>query len=119
MLAVLVNCSDPESISAALHTIRGSDSLTQTLNSEGVLLGAYANRLTQVDPNWTMADSEAPQPLRTDLDPAHYCTDYVARWVALNVQIIGGCCGISPEHISYIKEYLRGKSGKSVELISD
>jgi homocysteine S-methyltransferase len=90
-----------------------------TLKSEGILLGAYANRLTQVDPNWTMADSEAPQPLRTDLDPADYCTDYVAHWVALNVQIIGGCCGISPEHIAYINDYLRSESGTKVESISD
>ena len=103
---MLVNCSEPESIEKALQSIRGDDALCKMLKSEGVLLGAYANRLTPVDPNWTMADSEAPQPLRKDLDPAQYCNDFVARWVDLNVRVVGGCCGISPQHIAYLKEHL-------------
>jgi len=107
VLAVLVNCSEPESITKALQAIRGNDALCETLSTEGVLLGAYANRLTPVDPNWTMEDSEAPQPLRTDLDPVHYCDDFAVRWVDLNVQVVGGCCGISPQHIAYLNKHLQ------------
>ena len=110
----MVNCSEPESISKSLCAIQKSDALTMTLKSEGILLGAYANRLTPTDPNWTLSDSVAPQPFRTDLDPAHYCTDFVVPWLAMNVQIIGGCCGISPQHILYLSEHLRSISATKI-----
>jgi homocysteine S-methyltransferase len=115
VLAVLFNCSEPEALTKALEKIQSDVELVNNLKDSKVLLGAYANRLTQVDPNWTLADSVAPQPFRKDLDEKQYWEDYVSVWVdQLGVQLIGGCCGITPEHIAYIKRELdRRKSNNS------
>lgn len=107
VLAILFNCSEPEAISKALEGVHSDSELLKILNDRSILLGAYANRLTQVVPNWILADSEAPQPLRNDLDEKRYWEDFVKVWIdRLGVQIIGGCCGITPEHIRYIRAEL-------------
>lgn len=103
LLAILFNCSEPEAITLALAQIKSDKDLSDGLQDSGIRLGAYANRLTAVDPAWTLADSTAPQPLRQDLDEKHYWKDFVRIWISeLNVKIVGGCCGITPEHIAYL-----------------
>ena len=79
VLAILFNCSEPESITKALDDIQGDTALTTLLNESGIVLGAYANRLTAVDPNWTLAESEGPQPFRKDLDEQQYWDDFVSK----------------------------------------
>ena len=107
VLAILFNCSEPESITLALARIAADSILSNRLQASGVLLGAYANRLTQVDPNWTLQESEMPQPFRVDLDEKQYWEDFVRLWIGeLNVKLVGGCCGITPEHIAYIRSEL-------------
>jgi S-methylmethionine-dependent homocysteine/selenocysteine methylase len=108
LLAILFNCSEPEAITRALERIREDSSLQHELAERCILLGAYANRLTPVDPDWTMESSDGPQPMRNDLSPQEYCDKFVVKWINdLSVQIIGGCCGITPEHISYIRSKIR------------
>ena len=107
VLAVLFNCAEPEAVSKALKAIHEDENLQRALKERGVLTGAYANRLTAVDPSWTMADSDTPQPFRNDLDPKMYSDDFVSTWVKeRGCQVVGGCCGITPEHISYINSHL-------------
>lgn len=78
-----------------------------------ILLGAYANRLTQVNPDWTLENSETAQPFRNDLDEKQYWNDFVRQWInEFKVQLIGGCCGITPEHIGYIKKELEQRKKK-------
>jgi S-methylmethionine-dependent homocysteine/selenocysteine methylase len=58
--------------------------------------GAYAHAGTWVDPDWRFENMISPE-------------DYLAaarQWVAMGAQIIGGCCGIGPEHIRLLKERL-------------
>jgi len=99
----LFNCCEPEAITISLARIAADKQLQERLQQSQVLLGAYANRLTVVDPNWTFAESEAPQPFRDDLDETHYWTDFVRLWTSnLGVKLVGGCCGMTPEHIAYI-----------------
>lgn len=101
VVAILFNCCEPESVTLALKSLPESD----LNNKDKILLGAYANRLTPVPKGWTMADSDAPQPMRGDLDPQQYYTDFVSEWKQrFGIQLIGGCCGITPEHIKYIRE---------------
>lgn len=108
VLAILFNCSEPEAITTALCQIAQDSALVKLLEARSIRLGAYANRLTAVDPNWTMESSGAPQPFRSDLDEAHYWKDFVQPWIQdLNVQLVGGCCGITPEHIAYIRYELQ------------
>jgi homocysteine S-methyltransferase len=70
-------------------------------------IGAYANRLTPIAQDWELATSEAPQEMRTDLTPEQYYSDFVSKWVNdYGASIIGGCCGITPEHIAYLHSHL-------------
>ena len=108
MLAILFNCAEPEAITEALKNIKADLELQKRLDDAGILVGAYANRLTAVDPDWTMANSDAPQPFRGDLDERQYWEDFVQLWIKdLGIQVVGGCCGITPEHISYISSHLK------------
>jgi len=105
LLGVLFNCAEPEAITIALNHILSDAVLNELLSEQGVILGAYANRLTPVPDNWTMADSEEAQPMRNDLGPERY-HEFVSKWRGLGVQIVGGCCGITPEHIAYMRSHL-------------
>jgi S-methylmethionine-dependent homocysteine/selenocysteine methylase len=92
----------------ALKSIQSNEGLRKHLGEAGVLLGAYANRLTPVDPSWTLAESDASQPFRADLSEQDYWGNFIQVWVQdYGVQIVGGCCGITPEHISYISTRLK------------
>jgi S-methylmethionine-dependent homocysteine/selenocysteine methylase len=106
VLAILFNCCEPEAISLALQTIQRSLTREKLVASQ-CLLGAYANRLTIVDPDWTLEASDGPQPMRKDLGPDQYCTEFAQKWCQEgNVRLMGGCCGMTPEHIAALKEKL-------------
>lgn len=54
-----------------------------------------------------MEKSDGPQPLRNDMGPQRYYDDFVVNWVRqLGVQVIGGCCGITPDHIAFLRDQL-------------
>jgi S-methylmethionine-dependent homocysteine/selenocysteine methylase len=103
----MFNCCEPEALTIALGRIRADKDLSTRLKKSKVLLGGYANRLRAIGPNWSLADSAGTQPFRHDLDPQHYWSDFARQWTAdFNLQLVGGCCGITPEHISYIRDSL-------------
>lgn len=108
VLAILFNCCEPEAITIALARIAANIELSSRLKKSKVLLGAYANRLTTVDPQWSLVGSEAAQPFRQDLDEGHYWSEFVKVWTSddLGVKLVGGCCGMTPEHISFIHNQL-------------
>ena len=59
-------------------------------------LGAYPESGYFVMPNWQFVEIIAPE-------------DFVAvarEWIAGGVQIIGGCCGLGPDHIRALNEAL-------------
>ena len=92
--ALLVNCSYPEAI----------DKAVPLLKSSGLRFGGYANGFTSVKklvPGSTVDKLE----FRRDLTPEKYA-EHVIRWVENGATIIGGCCEIGPEHISYLNHYL-------------
>lgn len=104
VLAILFNCSEPEAISEALSKISSDQDLVSELRSNKIVLGAYAHKLTQIDTDWTLKESEAPQPFRKDLNEEIYWKDFVKIWInKFGVKVVGGCCGITPEHIHYIR----------------
>lgn len=113
-MAILFNCSEPEAITLALEKIHADPRLRNLFNDAHVLLGAYANRLTQVDPNWTLQDSVAPQPFRKDLDVEKYWEHFISKWISVfNVQLVGGCCGWYPEHIAFLRDKLDARKTQS------
>jgi S-methylmethionine-dependent homocysteine/selenocysteine methylase len=123
LTAILFNCCEPEAITAALEEIHrlgegegpkgaeegpsssSSSSLwSRRLRPSGIRLGAYANRLAPAAADWTLRGSAAAQPLRADMDPLEY-GDAVESWIRrYEVTIVGGCCGITPQHIEHLRE---------------
>ena len=145
LVGVLFNCCEPEAISKALdeieenqqfhkylqhRPIQSISSETQQAIEDGppkILLGAYANRLTPVESDWTLESSEEAQGMREDLSPVRY-SEFVNRWHGrcnhpthdlssssdksiidqrVGLQLIGGCCGIGPQYISVLTKQLK------------
>lgn len=94
--ALLFNCSQPEVMEAAVRAARaelGPDS--------PIRIGVYANAFPPM-----AADAEANNgltPIRGDLTPEGYGR-FAAAWSAAGASILGGCCGIGPEHIAALRE---------------
>jgi len=95
--ALLFNCSQPEVIGAALAEAR------KALADDPLPLGAYANAFPPMRKD-AKANS-ALSGLRPDLDPPGYL-GFARRWVEEGATLVGGCCGIGPEHIAALKRAL-------------
>ena len=67
-------------------------------------IGVYANAFPPQSDDATANDTLLP--LRDDLDPPGYMT-WVKRWIAAGAVIVGGCCGIGPEHIAEIAAQMK------------
>lgn len=87
---LLFNCSQPEVMGAAVSTAAAS-----TLR-----LGVYANAFAAARRD-AQANAELNE-IRADLTPEGYLR-WVNDWIARGARIIGGCCGIGPEHIRAIR----------------
>ncbi|MET1026118.1 MAG: homocysteine S-methyltransferase family protein [Dongiaceae bacterium] len=94
--AVLFNCSQPEVMGRAI------DIAQETRERIGAALeiGVYANAFPPQSKD-AAANAELNE-IRTDLDPAGYA-DFVRDWIRRGAGIVGGCCGIGPEHIAAIR----------------
>jgi homocysteine S-methyltransferase len=95
--AVLVNCSVPEAMAAALDIVAGF----------GLPFGAYANGFTHITEAFRQ-DAPTVDALhaRHDLTPEKY-TDFAMGWVAQGATIVGGCCEVGPAHIAALAQALR------------
>lgn len=96
--AILFNCCQPEVIGAALAEA------TATLNMlerSDVRLGAYANAFPPQPKEATANDGL--DEIRDDLGPRDYL-EWAERWQRQGASLIGGCCGIGPEHIAALSE---------------
>lgn len=95
--ALLINCSRPEAIPAALGILSG-------MNKP---YGAYANGFTHISDEF-LKDAPTVDALdqRHDLGPDAYA-DHVMRWVDQGATIVGGCCEIGPDHIEALAKRLR------------
>lgn len=95
--AVLFNCSRPEVMATAVKTARAAlTSLGSALD-----IGVYANAFEPSDN--TRGANEGLSKMRQDTDPAGYL-DFAKDWVAQGATMVGGCCGIGPEHIAALKK---------------
>lgn len=95
--AVLFNCSRPEVMATALKTARA----VLTLQGSALDIGVYANAFEPSDN--TRGANEGLSKMRQDTDPAGYL-DFAKDWVAQGATMVGGCCGIGPEHIAALKK---------------
>jgi len=65
-------------------------------------LGAYPHSGTFKMPEWQFVD----------LISAEGFADEADKWVALGTQLVGGCCGIGPDHIRVLRGRLPAKAPK-------
>ena len=91
--AILFNCSQAEAITNALEIA------IPTANGR-VQLGGYANRFVSAHTTTGEANAHLSS-LRDDLDPASY-EEIVRSWISSGATIVGGCCGMTPEHIAVL-----------------
>ena len=94
--AVVINCSVPEVIPAALDVLAQAD----------VPFGAYANGFTKIEDSFIKGGTTVSSlSARQDLSPAVYAT-HAMGWVAQGATILGGCCEVGPAHIREIARQL-------------
>jgi S-methylmethionine-dependent homocysteine/selenocysteine methylase len=99
--AVLFNCCQPEAIAGAVGVARRAlDAGAASGNVPHVRVGAYANAFPP-QPATASANAEL-NALRADLGPQEYLT-WVKQWLADGAEVVGGCCGVGPEHIALIR----------------
>lgn len=96
---ILFNCCQPEIIADAIQIAK--DVLSEI--NDKVQLGAYANAFPPQPKNATANDGL--DELRKDLSPDSYLV-WAQRWKEQGATLIGGCCGIGPEHIKALSEQL-------------
>ena len=91
--AVLFNCSQPEVMAEAIK-------LAVELMPSGKDIGVYANGFRPFTNNIEANDGYST--LREDLTPQDYL-DFAQHWQRLGATMVGGCCGIGPDHITLLK----------------
>ncbi|MDQ0323373.1 S-methylmethionine-dependent homocysteine/selenocysteine methylase [Pararhizobium capsulatum DSM 1112] len=97
--ALLFNCSQAEIMEAAINAAR----ISLQESSLHAAIGVYANAFVpRPESTEEIKANSGLGSLREDLDPPGYLT-FARRWVDAGASIVGGCCGIGPEHISEIK----------------
>lgn len=98
--AILFNCCQPEVIS---QSIKITFDQLASLGAGNIEIGAYANAFEPQPKNATA--NEGLNELRGDLTPSSYL-DWARQWIQDGATLIGGCCGIGPEHIAVLSEEL-------------
>ena len=95
--AVLFNCSQPEVMAEAVK-------LAAEMLPSGKDIGVYANGFRPITN--TIDANDGYSSMREDLTPQDYLV-FAQQWKQLGATMIGGCCGIGPDHISLLK-HLKG-----------
>ncbi|WP_207553615.1 homocysteine S-methyltransferase family protein [Teichococcus deserti] len=100
--AILFNCNRPELMGAAV------DAAVATLAGADIPVGVYANAFGS--PRQKLAQANAGvATIREDLDPPAYGA-WAADWARRGARILGGCCGIGPEHLCAIRPALKAEA---------
>lgn len=98
--AVLFNCCQAEVITAAVDS-----ALTTAAGRAAV--GGYANRFAPSHAEDVQANAGIAR-FRDDLDPPSYC-EFVHGWLDRGATLVGGCCGMNPDHIRAIADLVRSR----------
>lgn len=93
--ALLFNCSAPEVMNDAINKAKTE------LGTAPMAIGVYANAFDHNDV--PVGANAGFRNIRDDLGPQQYF-DRARQWVASGATIVGGCCGIGPDHIRVLAE---------------
>ncbi len=91
--AILFNCSQPEVMAAAVSAARAASDL-----AVGVYANAFPPQAADAAANDQLCD------IRADLDPAGYLR-FARAWYDAGATLLGGCCGIGPDHIAALRDW--------------
>jgi len=91
--ALLFNCSQVEEMTPALKILQEM--------ALSIPYGAYANSFAPID-GTKRANGDLTD-IREEMTPDHYA-QFAQEWVNHGATLIGGCCGITPEHIKCLSE---------------
>ena len=92
--AMLFNCSQPEVMLAAV-----SEAVACRRTSE-IEIGVFANAFPVIKEEHEA--NAAVNEIRSDLTAERY-REFAEQWRQAGASIIGGCCGIAPEHIAGLR----------------
>ena len=93
--SILFNCSQPEVMEAAIKT-------TSNFCSGEAKIGVYANAFPAINSSQKEANNQIRE-IRSDLTPSGYLF-FAEKWQKAGATIIGGCCGIGPDHIQELNK---------------
>ena len=93
--AILFNCSQPEVMETAIKT-------TSNFCSGKAKIGVYANAFPAINSSQKEANNQIRE-IRSDLTPLGYLF-FAEKWQKAGATIIGGCCGIGPDHIKELNK---------------
>jgi len=91
---LLFNCSQPEVMEPAVRLAAGATDLPV-----GVYANAFVTDTEESGANAGMHD------IRRDVTPEAYL-ELARGWVGAGATLVGGCCGIGPEHVSALSAHL-------------
>ena len=99
--AILFNCSRIEVMESAL--IVAKQVLVKKGIDKEVQLGVYANNFPPIGELREANSNSGVSVIRNDITPKKY-SEFASSWLHAGASIIGGCCGVSPEHIKKLTE---------------
>jgi hypothetical protein len=92
---IMVNCCDLRIVS---DCIRELHSVLGTINNNKIRIGAYPNGFTSAPPDGA---NKTLRQLDLKITP-DVMKNHCQEWIELGATILGGCCGVGPEHIRAI-----------------
>lgn len=97
---LMFNCSQPEVMGRAIDAAKDEANRLGATLKIGCYANAFPPQSEDAEANGALSD------IRADLDPKGYLA-FAHDWQKRGADIIGGCCGIGPEHIAAINAALR------------
>lgn len=101
--ALLFNCSHAGVMAAAVR--EAAAAFADLPPEQRPQIGVYANAFAPLPAGQKDEANETVSTLRDDLDPPDYLA-FARQWQDAGASIIGGCCGIGPEHIAALTRAL-------------
>lgn len=100
---ILFNCSQPEQITRTLQRLTDCEDLMLELNTKQIRLGAYSDRVSPKS-RAGMLESKLSSEALHDVVDIEVFSAFAQRWIALGAELVGGCCGVSPDYIGHMVE---------------
>ncbi|MDB2391146.1 homocysteine S-methyltransferase family protein [Alphaproteobacteria bacterium] len=114
---LLFNCSQPEVMLDAVTSVADFRARQSSRKMGlGLQIGVYANAFPLMNDDYDHANATL-HTIRQDITPQRYA-EYAAQWAAAGADIIGGCCGISPDHIATLSATLKAGQNSGYRDVS-